>query len=62
MAAENYTGGLDWMVQNVLSGCRSSYCYSRVDLVWKVRDRKQITNIRKYSFVNRTIKTGTNHL
>jgi len=29
---------------------------SRVDHVWKVRDRKQRTDIGKYSFVNRTIK------
>jgi hypothetical protein len=25
-----------------------------VDHVWKIRDRKQQTDIRKYSFVNRT--------
>jgi hypothetical protein len=29
---------------------------SRVDHVWKIRDRKQRTDIGKYSFVNRTIK------
>jgi hypothetical protein len=29
---------------------------SRVDHVRKIRDRKQITDIMKYSFVNRTIK------
>jgi hypothetical protein len=29
---------------------------SRVDHVRKIRDRKQRTDIRKYSFVNRTIK------
>ena len=29
---------------------------SRVDHVRKIRDRKQRTNIGKYSFVNRTIK------
>jgi hypothetical protein len=29
---------------------------SRVDNVQKIRDRKQRTDIRKYSFVNRTIK------
>jgi hypothetical protein len=28
---------------------------SRVDHYWKIRDRKQRTDIRKYSFVNRTI-------
>jgi sirohydrochlorin ferrochelatase len=35
---------------------RGPYCLSRVDHVRKIRDRKQTTNIRKYSFVNRTIK------
>ena len=34
---------------------------SRVDHVRKSRDRKQRTDIGKYSFVNRTIKTGTNY-
>jgi len=29
---------------------------SRVDHVWKIGDRKQRTDIRKYSFVNRTVK------
>jgi len=29
---------------------------SRVDHVWKIRDRKQRMDIGKYSFVNRTIK------
>ena len=29
---------------------------SRVDHVWKTRDMKQRTDIRKSSFVNRTIK------
>jgi len=29
---------------------------SRVDHVWRIRDRKQRTDIRKYYFVNRTIK------
>ena len=33
------------------------YYLSRVDHVWKIRDRKQRTDIGKYSFVNRTIKT-----
>jgi len=29
---------------------------SRADHVWKIEDRKQRTDIRKYSSVNRTIK------
>jgi len=29
---------------------------SRVDHVWKIRDRKKIKDFEKYSFVNRTIK------
>jgi hypothetical protein len=32
------------------------YYLSRVDHVRKIRDRKQGTDIGKYSFVNRTIK------
>jgi hypothetical protein len=32
------------------------YYLSRVDHVWKIRDRKQRMDIRKYSFVNRSIK------
>ena len=30
--------------------------FSKVDHVRKIRDRKQITDIGKYSYVNRTIK------
>jgi hypothetical protein len=32
------------------------YDLSRVDHAWKIRDRKQRMDIRKYSFINRTIK------
>jgi len=32
------------------------YYLSRADHVPKIRDRRQRTDIRKYSFVNRTIK------
>jgi hypothetical protein len=35
---------------------RKYYYLSRVDHVRKIRDRKQRTDIGKYSFVNRTIK------
>ena len=35
---------------------RRPYSLSRVDHVRKIRDRKQRTDIGKYSFVNRTIK------
>jgi len=35
---------------------RRPYYLSRVDLVRKIRDRKQRTGIGKYSFVNRTIR------
>jgi len=30
-------------------------CLSRVDHYWKIRARKQRTDIRQYSFVNRSI-------
>jgi hypothetical protein len=35
---------------------RRPYYLSRVDHVRKIRDRKQRTDIRKYSYVNETIK------
>jgi len=35
---------------------RRPYYWSRVDHIQKIRDRKQRMDIRKYSFVNRTIK------
>jgi len=35
---------------------RRSYYLSRVDHIRKIRDRKKRRDIRKYSFVNRTIK------
>jgi len=35
---------------------RRPYYLSTVDHIWKVRDRKQRTDIGKYSFVNRVIK------
>jgi hypothetical protein len=38
------------------------YYLSRVDHVWKIRDRKQRTDIGKYSFVNRTIKIWNQYL
>jgi len=38
------------------TGLRRSYYLSRVDHVRKIMDRKQRTDIGKYSFVNRTIK------
>ena len=37
---------------------RRSYYLSSVDHVYKIRDRKQRTDIGKYSFVNRIIRNG----
>jgi hypothetical protein len=37
---------------------RGAYCLSRVDHVRKIRDRKQRTDIGKYSFVNRNQLPG----
>jgi hypothetical protein len=34
---------------------QASSCLSRVDLNWKITARKQRTDVRKHSFVNRTI-------
>ena len=42
-------------VYSVLWG-NGPYCLSSVSHVWKIRDRKQRTDIGKYSFVNRTVK------
>ena len=40
----------------VLDRLRRAYCLSRVDHVRKIKNRKQRTDIGKYSFVNKTIK------
>ena len=49
-----YSGERPWKA--IPDRLRRAYCLSRVDHVWKIRDRKQRTDIGKYSFVNRTIK------
>ena len=49
-----YSGERAWKA--IQDRLRRPYCLSRVDRVRKIRDRKQITDIGKYSFVNRTIK------
>jgi len=41
---------------------RRAYYLGRVDHVRKIRDRKQRTDIGKYSVANKTIKTGTKYL
>jgi hypothetical protein len=49
-----YCGERAWnTIHNRLQG---PYYLSRVDHVWKIRDRKHRTDIGKYSFVNRTIQ------
>jgi len=49
-----YCGERDWKV--IRDRLRRAFCLSRVDHVRKIRDRKQRTDIGKYSFVNRTIR------
>jgi len=44
-----YCGERAWEAK--LDSLRRSYYLSRVDHVWKIRDRKQRTGIGKYSFV-----------
>jgi hypothetical protein len=39
-----------------------AYCLSRVDHVQTIRDRKQRTDVRKYSLVNGNLKPGSNFL
>jgi hypothetical protein len=41
---------------------RRLYYLGGVDHIRIIRDRKQRTNIGKYSFVNEPLKTGTNYL
>jgi hypothetical protein len=56
-----YSG--EWAWKAIRDSLRRPYYLSRVDYVWKIRDRKQRTYIGKYLFVNRTKnKTGTNYL
>jgi len=49
-----YSGELAWKA--IRDRLRRPYYLSRVDHVRKIKDRKQRTDIGKYSFVNRTIK------
>jgi len=49
-----YSGKQAWKA--IHDGLRWPYYLSRVDHIRKIRDRKQRTDIEKYSFVNRTIK------
>ena len=55
-----YSGEGAWKA--IRDRLRRAYCLSRVDHVRKIRDRKQRMDIGKYTFVNRTIKTGTKWL
>jgi len=49
-----YSG--EWAWKAICNRLQTPYYLSRVDHVQKIRDRKQRTCIRKYSFVDRTIK------
>jgi len=49
-----YSGELAWNV--ICERLQRPYYLSRDDLFRKIRDRKQRTDIGKYSFVNRTVK------
>jgi hypothetical protein len=48
-----YTGDRAWMA--IGDKLQAPSYLSRVDRQWKIRVRKQRTNIGKYSFVNRSI-------
>jgi hypothetical protein len=48
-----YTGGRAWKA--IRDRLRAPSYLSRVDHNWKIRARKQRTDVGKYSFVNRTI-------
>ena len=49
-----YSGERAWKA--ISDRLRGPYCFSRVDHVRKIRDRKRRTDIGKYSFVNRTVR------
>jgi len=49
-----YSG--EWAWKSICDRLRRPYYLSKFDQVQKIRDRKQRTDIGKYSFVNRTIK------
>jgi hypothetical protein len=48
-----YTGERAWKA--IGDRLQAPSCLSRVDHNWKIRARKQRTNVEKYSFVNRSI-------
>jgi hypothetical protein len=50
-----YSGERAWKA--IRDRLRWPYYLSRADHVWKIRDREGRTDIGKYSFVNRTIKS-----
>jgi len=49
-----YSGEKTWTA--ICDGLRRPYYLSTVDHVWKIKDRKQRTDVRKYSLVNKTTK------
>jgi len=53
-----YSG--EWTWKAIPYRLRMPYYLSRIDHVRKIRDMKQRTVIGKYTFVNRTIRSGTN--
>jgi hypothetical protein len=54
-----YTGERAW--KSIGDRLQAASYLSRVDYNWKIRTRKQRTDVGKYSFLNRTI-TGWNRL
>ena len=50
-----YSGERSWKA--ICDRLRSAYCLSRVDHVRKIMDRKQRSDIGKYSFVNSIIRS-----
>jgi len=49
-----YSG--EWVWKAIGDKLQRPHCLSRIDHEWKIRSRRQRTDIRKYSFVNRTIQ------
>jgi hypothetical protein len=55
-ALKAYTG--EWAWKAISDRLQRPHYMSKVDLNWKIINRKQRKDSRKYSFVNRTIQLG----
>jgi hypothetical protein len=47
----------EWAWKAICNWLKMPYYFSAVEHIWKIRYVKQRTDVRKYSFVNRIIKS-----